>query len=92
VAFGFPEHARPPGRPPQLLDRRVAPGHELGHVEEIARRVARDGQFREGDQAGPGVPGPPGDLTDLARVAVEVSDGGIDLRQGDPLRGHGREW
>ena len=91
-AEGHPDPARPPGRSPQLLDRGGAAGHELGHVEEVARRVARDGQLREGNQVGPRVPGPPGDLADLARIAVEVPDGGVDLGQGDPLRGHGREW
>src|SRR5690606_10717998 len=79
--------------------RRVELGREPGRAlgrgtlegpaqRKVLDRVARERHLAEDDDVGAGLRGTPGLVEDLARVAVEVPDAGVDLGEGDPGRCH----
>jgi hypothetical protein len=56
---------------------------EPGAHEEVFRRVARKGQFRECNDVGALLSSTLTPLEDLRNVAIEVTDGRVDLRESD---------
>ena len=52
-------------------------------LEQVARRVAGDGEFGEDDDVGARFSRAAGEGLDFAGVAVQVADGGIDLCERD---------
>ena len=52
-------------------------------MQQVSRRVAAERQLRKHDQIRPGLVGTLPSLGDLFRVAVEISDGGVDLSDSD---------
>ena len=58
-------------------------GEEGGFLEQVGRPVAADSELGEEDEVGSGVGGSLGKGEDLAGVALEVSDGGVDLGERD---------
>ncbi len=65
------------------LERVARGAHEAGPQQQVLRRVTRDRELGEDDEVGSGRPRllDPGE--DQFAVPVEVSDGGIDLREGE---------
>ncbi len=55
---------------------------EAGAHEEVFRRVAGEGELREGDDVGALVARARDVVEDLGGVAIEVADGGVDLGEG----------
>jgi hypothetical protein len=51
--------------------------------QQVLRRVTRQRQLREGNDVGPEVPRPAGVLEDPGSVAFKVTDGRVDLSEGD---------
>ena len=66
-----------------VQDREVV-GDELGAQQEVFRRIARDGQFREHDQIGLRRPGRIQSFEHQSGIAVEVADGRVHLSQRNP--------
>jgi hypothetical protein len=56
---------------------------ELRAQQQVFGRVAGDGEFRDGDDVRPGGAGLFDAADDLRRVAREVADGRVDLRECD---------
>ncbi len=87
VRFGRGHHAADHGDALRFggdpLDGRPIARHKPGPVDQIARGVAGDGEFREQNQAGASTPRLQRKLDDLGGVAREVPDGGVDLAQGN---------
>ena len=73
----------PARRARDLVERRHVLVDELGTQEEVLGRVAGQDQLGEGDQLGAHLARPIDEFDDAARVAREVSDGGIHLGEGD---------
>ena len=76
------------------LERPLAGGQEMGLQQQVLGRVAVDRQLREHHQLGAGLAGALDAVDDLGGVAVDVTDGGVDLGQRDAQRavhvGHAR--
>jgi hypothetical protein len=51
--------------------------------QQVFRRIAGEGQFREGNDVGAEVAGARSVVKDLGSVAIEVADYGVDLRERD---------
>ena len=56
---------------------------EPAFVQQIARRIAGDGEFGKDDDFHPGLHPAPVGREDARFVARQVADGGIDLGEGD---------
>ena len=84
------ERSEDPGRvarrPRDLRGGALARRDELVSLDEVARRVAADGELRKEDEVGAGGLGAASVLDDLRRVAREVADRDVDLRDGDLQR------
>ena len=66
-----------------LLDGVAVARDERRPLDQIARRIAADGEFRKQNQARAGVARLQGKLDDLGGVAGEIPHGGVDLAQGN---------
>jgi hypothetical protein len=64
-----------------VLDGFTIAGDEGGLFDEIARRIAANGEFGKKNQLGAGLAGALGEIDDFRGVAVEIPDGRIDLSQ-----------
>jgi hypothetical protein len=67
----------------EFLDGFLGAAHEAGLLDQIAGRIAGDGEFREDDQVCAGSRGFPGEIGHAGDVAAKVADGRIDLPQRD---------
>ena len=65
------------------LHGRAIVRHKRGPLDQIARRIAADREFRKQNQAGASTPRLHGKLDDLGGVAREVPHRGVDLAQGN---------
>ena len=65
----------------QLGHRRFGVSDKPRPEHQVLRRVAGDGQLREGDQVAPGLLGSTVRVDDPTQVAVEITDGGVELSQ-----------
>ena len=81
---GKPTSASPPGgllgEPPERGDVRL---EEMVLEVQILRRVSRQAELRADDQAGARAATGGDRLGDQRRVAVEVADRRVELREGD---------
>ena len=77
-----------PGASGDLGQRSPVVGHEPWLQDQVLGRVARDGQLREGGQVGAGGVGGVECLHDAGGVAVQVTDRGVHLAEGDADPAH----
>ena len=66
----------------KLIDGTPVGVDEVALQVEVLGRIAGNAELREDDQVDPSVAGAPDPLPDLARIAVDVADGRVDL--GEP--------
>ncbi len=72
----------------QPLQRGLHLGDEAGTQQQILRRIAGDGEFREDDQIGPqAVAGFGGGGDNLVGIALNIADQEIELGHDDPEEG-----
>ena len=91
VLVDVAEHGDAPSRVAgQAGQRRLVVGDEAGLEDEVLGRVAGDRQLGEGGDVAAGLLGQVVGVEDLGDVAVEVTDGRVELRQGDAQHGHRR--
>ena len=67
----------------ELVERVGGRVEEAVLQQQVLGRVAGQRQLGEHDELGAGVAGALGPVGDLGRVAVEVADGGVRLRERD---------
>ena len=67
----------------QIVERPLAGAVEIRAQQQILRRVAAQRQFRRQQRLGAALPGLAGALDDALDIARQVTDGGIELGNGD---------
>ena len=77
------EQARLAGRRGEAFEHGEIVRDEPAFVQQIARRIAGDGEFGKDDDFHPGLHPAPVGREDARFVACQVADGGIDLGEGD---------
>ncbi len=89
VLVDEPDHGRAvPGTGGELGQRGLVVGDEARLDHEVFRRVPGDRQLREGDDVATGFLGAVVGIDQLGHVAIEIADGGVELRQRDTHHGH----
>ncbi len=67
----------------ELLDSMLGVREEAGLFDQVAGRVAGDGEFGKDDEVGAARGGVAGEAGHEGAVAGQVADRGVDLAQGD---------
>ena len=79
---GAEDPGRLPGGAGDPIRRALARRNEGGALDEVSRRIAANGELGEEDEIGARGFGAAAVVHDLGRVALEVADGHVDLRDG----------
>ena len=81
---GNPTSATMPLTSPARLERGPDRVEKVAAQEQVLGRVPREAELGQEDELGAGIARTPDRLRDQLRVAVDVTDGGIDLGEGEP--------